>query len=69
MENHPIVEYILKMTEIEPFLPNQEREDLERYQQSPEFRGDSRWHDWVKYLGARPEANEADVLQILRKPA
>ncbi len=50
-----LFDYLEALTELEPRLPAEEREELRRYQQSPEFRGDSRWPGWARYLGRRPE--------------
>lgn len=61
-----LVAYLEAITDLEPGLPLGEREDLHRYQQSAEFRGDSRWPGWEKYLGPRPEGKR--YCAIVRMP-
>jgi len=48
------IAYIEAMTELEPFLPIEEREELQRWYRSPLFTRDSDWPGWAKYLGPRP---------------
>ena len=62
--------YLEAMTDLEPMLPAEERESLRHYQQSAEFRGDSRWPGWVRYLGPRPEARaKLHVIEPRRRSA
>jgi hypothetical protein len=65
-----LLAYLEAMTDLEPLLPEADREALRRYQQSSEFRGDSRWPGWVRYLGPRPEARaKLRVVERIRRSA
>jgi len=50
-----ILAFLEAITNIESLLPPADREQLRCYQESAEFKGDSRWPGWHKYLGQRPE--------------
>jgi hypothetical protein len=59
-----LIVYLEAMTELEPNLPVEERQDLQRWYRSPQFTRDSDWPGWVKYLGPHPQ-----VRPILVKPS
>jgi hypothetical protein len=68
LTSNELVRYIEALTELEPSLSPSEKSDLERYQQSAQFDGDSRWPGWVKYLGPRPET-QRPTLGMMRRSA
>jgi hypothetical protein len=59
-----LIAYLEAMTELEPHLTAEERQDLQHWYCSPRFTRDSDWPGWVKYLGPRPQAH-----RILAKPS
>jgi hypothetical protein len=59
-----LIAYLEAMTELEPHLLPEERQDLQRWYVSPRFTRDSDWPGWAKYLGPRPQAH-----RILVKPS
>lgn len=50
-----LVRYLEAMTDLEPRLPPEEREELQAWYRSPQFARDSDWPGWHKYLGPRPD--------------
>jgi hypothetical protein len=64
-----VVAFIEAVTELDPQLPQGDKADLHRYQQSNEFNGDSRWPGWEKYLGPRPEQRRLRVVGMKRRSA
>jgi hypothetical protein len=58
-----LIQYIEAMTELEPQLTAEDRADLQRWYQSPEFTRDSDWPGWVKYLGPRPKQNQLAIVK------
>jgi hypothetical protein len=52
-----LIAYLEAMTDLEPNLPAEERQELQMWYRSPRFTRDSDWPGWKKYLGSRPDAH------------
>lgn len=64
-----VLDYLERMTQIEPSLPAGERAELQAWYRSPDFTRDSDWPGWEKYLGARPQRRKLQIVSIGRRSA
>jgi hypothetical protein len=61
-----LVGYLEAMTDLEPRLSAEEREDLQAWYRSPNFTRDSDWPGWQRHLGERPKPPHR--LKLARRP-
>ena len=62
-----LIAYLIAMTELEPHLPDADRNSLRQFYRSRgQATRDSDWPGWEKYLGPRPVRQRLRILPMRR---
>jgi len=61
-----LVRYLEAMTDLEPRLSPEERQELQAWYRSPHFTRDSDWPGWRRHLGPPPDPPRR--LKLARRP-